>query len=123
MTIIKAPKRNMFQELIQDKLKEKLCQLGKQLDLLQINKESVCVAGSFVLTLNNIRKNRDLDLIILPKFKKRITKKKKAFNITEKIEVSSDKSENKSEDEGLKETSSFENESSKTQNLEDKSEK
>ena len=73
--------------MIQDKLKEQLCQLGKQLDLLQINKESVCVVGSFVLTLNNIRKNRDLDLIILPKFKKRITKKKKAFNITEKIEV------------------------------------
>jgi len=48
---------------------------------------------------------------------------KRVRRITEKIEVSSDKLKNKSEDEGLKETSSVENENSKTQNLEDKSEK
>ena len=73
--------------MIQTKLKKQQLQLEKQLALLQLDKEHVCIVGSFVLALKNIRQNRDLDIIILPKFKKRISKKKKAFNITRTIEV------------------------------------
>ena len=76
--------------LIKDKLKNQLCQLDKQLSLLQLDKKSVCIVGSFVLALKSIRQNRDLDLVISPRFKKRISKKKKAFNITKRIEVVGD---------------------------------
>ena len=63
--------------LIEDKLKNQLRQLDKQLILFQLDKQSVCVVGSFVLALKNIRQNRDLDLVISPGFKKRISKKGK----------------------------------------------
>ena len=76
--------------MIGNKLKKQLNQLENQLDLLQLDKKSVCVVGSFVLALNNIRQNRDLDLVVLPIFKKRISKKKKAFNITKTIEIVGD---------------------------------
>ena len=80
-------KHGINNTLIHDKLKNQLRQLDKQLTLLQLDKKSVCVVGSFVLALKNIRQNRDLDLVISPRFKKRISKKKKAFYITKKIEV------------------------------------
>jgi len=76
--------------MIQIKLKQQLQQLEKQLTHLQLDKTNVCVVGSYVLALKNIRQNRDLDIIILPKLKKKISKKKKAFHITNHIEVVGD---------------------------------
>ena len=76
--------------LINDKLKKQLHQLEKQLNLLQLDKKSVCIVGSFVLALKNIRQNRDLDLVISPVLKKKISKKKKAFKITKTIEIVGD---------------------------------
>lgn len=76
--------------LVNTKLKKQLKQLEKELIHLKLNKEHVCVVGSFVLALTNIRQNRDLDIVIHPKFKKKFSKKKKAFNITNTIEVVGD---------------------------------
>lgn len=76
--------------MINDKLKKQLHQLEKQLNLLQLDKKSVCIVGSFVLALKNIRQNRDLDLVISPVLKKKISKKKKAFKITKTIEIVGD---------------------------------
>ena len=73
--------------MIQNRLNEQLHQLENQLHLVGIKKESMCIVGSFVLAIHNIRKNRDLDLLILPKIRKNITSKKKAFKITKNIEV------------------------------------
>jgi len=77
----------MVLELIEKKNKKQLDELKKQLELLQIDKKSVCIVGSFVLALNKIRNNYDLDLVILPKIKKKISKKKKAFHVTKNIEI------------------------------------
>lgn len=73
--------------MIQEKLREQLRQLAIQLQLLGIKKKHVCIVGSFVLAINNIRQSRDVDLVILPKIRKRLTDKKKATKITENIEV------------------------------------
>ena len=67
----------MMKSMIQIKLKQQLQQLEKQLTHLQLDKTNVCVVGSYVLALKNIRQNRDIDIIILPKLKKKISKKKK----------------------------------------------
>ena len=76
--------------LITIKLKKQLKQLEKELFNLNLDKNNVCVVGSFVLALTNIRENRDLDIVINPKQKKKISKKKKAFKITNSIEVVGD---------------------------------
>jgi hypothetical protein len=72
------------------KIKKQLQQLDDQLIALKIDKKSVCIVGSFVLSLYNIRENLDLDIVIHPKSKKKINKKKKAFNISKEIEVVGD---------------------------------
>ncbi len=76
--------------LIPNKLKKQLKQLEKELSILNLNKDDVCIVGSFVLALYNIRENRDLDIVINPQQKKKISKKKKAFHLTNIIEVVGD---------------------------------
>ena len=73
--------------MLQNKLKKQLLLVEKQLKLLGIKKESVCIVGSFVLAINNIRENRDIDLLIHPKIRKTIINKKKAVKISEHIEI------------------------------------
>ena len=63
-----------------------IIELENILERLSIKKEDICIVGSSVLAVYNIRNNKDIDIIIAPKVRREILEVSAAKNLTENIE-------------------------------------
>lgn len=61
-------------------------ELERILERLSIKKEDICIVGSSVLAVYNIRHNKDIDIIIAPKIRREILEGSSAHNLTENVE-------------------------------------
>ena len=61
-------------------------ELENVLESLQIKKEDICIVGSSVLAVSGIRHNNDIDIIIAPEFRKKVTSGSQAENLSKNVE-------------------------------------
>jgi hypothetical protein len=61
-------------------------ELKQSLKANSINLEDICIVGSSVMTVYGLRQNRDIDILLAPKIRSRLTENKKCFNLSSNIE-------------------------------------
>jgi hypothetical protein len=61
-------------------------ELSLTLERLDLSKDDICIVGSAVLAVYDVRKNNDIDIIVSPEHRYKVSKEHSSIKISENIE-------------------------------------